>query len=219
VSPDHVRNWRDDIPYDRTAIVMIGLIAMLAAVLAVAHTGRSMEASRASLEASRLAADITGRIGTASIAGNLDYASDEAVLQLLADGTDRSNAAALLGDQASWNVGQAEIDASTELKAALDETKATTGGAPADPYAAGLVRTTDAQFRAELAEQSHQMDIAENAGFHDRLAFLGLSLLALAGVLMALAVTLRQSRAGWVTLGTSGVLLVTAAVLAALAMM
>ncbi len=66
---------------------------------------------------------------------------------------------------------------------------------------------------------AHQMDVAENAGFHDRLAFLGISLLALAGVLVGLAAVLRQSRAGWFSLGTAGAIVAVSAILAVLAML
>jgi hypothetical protein len=217
INPDHVNKWRDDATFDRFAATLIGVIAVMAALLAVAHTDRSLEASRANLEASRLAADITGRIGSVSIAGNLDYASDEAVLFLAMEGTDRSNAAAMNDDVGAWTVGQALIGASQELRAALDATMGTTGGPPLDPYAAGLLATTAADFNAELAEQSRQMDLAQSAGWHDRLAFLGISLLALAGVLTGLAAVLKRSRAGWFAVGSAGAIVGVAALLAVLA--
>jgi len=218
IGPDHVRKWRSDADYDRIAATLIGVIAVMAAVLAVVHTYRSLEATRASLEASRLAADITGRIGTVSIAGNLGYSSDEAVLYLEMEGQDRSIAAAQAEDVGAWTVGQAMIAASSQLRSALAETQATTGGPPLDPYASDLLSTSTDDFNAELAEQSRQMDLAENAGWHDRLAFLGISLLALAGVLTGLAAVLRQSRAGWFALGTAGSIVGVSAVLAVLAM-
>jgi hypothetical protein len=219
VNPDNVRKWRDDVHFDRLAATLIGIIAVLAALLAVVHTDRSLEASRANLEASRLAADITGRIGSVSIAGNLSYTSDEAVLFLAMEGTDRSIAAAGADDAGAWTVGQTMIAASQELRAALDATMGTTGGPPLDPYAAGLLATTAADFNAELAEQSRQMDVAQNAGWHDRLAFLGISLLALAGVLTGLAAVLRQSRAGWFAVGSAGIIVAVAALLAVFALL
>jgi hypothetical protein len=217
VSPDNVRKWRDDARYDRIAATLIGVIAVLAAVLAVVHTNRSLEAGRAGLEASRLAADITGRIGAVSVAWNLSYASDEAVLYLSMDGTDRAIAAAQLEDVDAYTVAQAEIDAATKLRAWLTATEATTGGPPLDLYAADLLSTTPADFEAELAEQNRQMDLAEQAGWQDRMAFLGISLLALAGVLVGLAAVLRQNRAGWFAIGSAGGMVGAAVLLAVLA--
>ena len=55
-------------------------------------------------------------------------------------------------------------------------------------------------LRAEVAEQGRQVDIAAAAGSRGRLAVLGLSLSALAGVLVGLALVLREGRPGWTAL-------------------
>ena len=121
-------------------------------------------------------------------------------LSLGLEASDRQNAGQALGDTGAEAVGAADREASDLLQAALTETVGTSGGPPLDPYTAGLVTSTVSDIRAEAIEQGHQVDIAATAGGHGRLAVLGLSLSALAGVLVGLALVLREGRPGWTAL-------------------
>jgi hypothetical protein len=201
ITPDTAAKWRSGPRFDQMAAALIGAIAVLAAILAVIHTNYSLASTRAQLEGSRLAADIAARISTASLAGDLGtYGSDEAVLRLEMQGTDRAIAAGQAGEPGAAAIGEAEYQASKALRAALDETQKTIGGTPLDVYAADLVTTTNEHFQAEVTEQNHQVDVAKDAGSRDRTSILGLSFLALAGVLAGLAAVLREGRAGRIAL-------------------
>jgi hypothetical protein len=201
ISPDTAAKLHNGTRYDQVAAALIGAIAVLAAVLAVIHTNYGLEATRAQLQASRLATDISGRISTASIAGDLEvFGADQAVMKLEMQGNDRMLIAARDADPGAMAIGKAEFEASIALRSALNETQKTSGGTPLDAYAASLVRTTAADFAAEVAEQNHQADLATSFGGRDRTAFLALSFLALAGVLTGLAAVLREGRAGRIAL-------------------
>jgi hypothetical protein len=217
VSPDHANKLAPGVRYDRIAATIIGTIAILSAMLGVIHVQRSMEATRAQFQASRLAADISGRIAVNSVGTNLSFVSDEAVLMLQMEGADRALAAAGLGEAWATAVGQAMVDAATLFKTALSATQATTGGGPADAYVASMLRMTSDDFVAELTAQGHQIDLAQASGEHDRDAVLGLSFLALAGVLTGLAAVLRESRGGWLALRSAAGLIVGAVLLGGLA--
>jgi hypothetical protein len=217
INPDHPTKWQSGVSFDQLAAIVIGSIAVISALLGLVHTDRSLEAGRANQVASRLAADVSARIAVASVGSNLSYNADEAVLMLGMEGTDTALAALQANQAGALAVGQAMYNASGRLKAALAATEATSGGSPADGYAASLLGTTPAQFQAELAEQSREIDISTDAGAHDRNAVLGLSFMALAGVLTGLAAALREGRAGWIALRTAGALVVLAAGLTLLA--
>jgi hypothetical protein len=217
VSPDHANKLAPGVRFDRIAATIIGTIAILSAMIGVIHVERSMEATRAQFQASRLAADISARIAVNSIGTNLSYVSDEAVLMLQMEGADRALAGTMLDEAGAAAVGQAMVDATTLFKAALTATEATTGGAPADAYVASMLGMTSDDFIAELTAQGHQIDLAQAAGERDRDAVLGLSFLALAGVLTALAAVLRESRGGWLALRSAAGLIVGAALLGILA--
>jgi hypothetical protein len=217
VSPDHAIKLAPGVRFDRIAATIIGTIAILSAMLGVIHTERSMEATRAQFGASRLAADISARIAVNSVGTNLSFVSDEAVLMLQMEGADRALAAAMQNEAGAEAVGQAMVDAAALFKVALAATQATTGGTPADAYVASMLGMTDADFTAELAAQGHQIDLAQAVGERDRDAVLGLSFLALAGVLTGLAAVLRESRGGWLALRSAAGLIVGAVLLGILA--
>ena len=217
INPDHADKLKNGVPFDRFAAIVIGVIAIMSAMLGVVHADRSMAATRAQFQASRLAADISARIAVNSVGTNLSYVADEAVLMLRMEGTDRGLAAAQVNDAGTVAVGQALVDASDLLKRALAVTQATSGEAPSDAYVASMLKMTSDDFMAELTSQGHQIDLAQDAGTHDRDAVLGLSLLALAGVLTGLAAVLREGRGGWIALRSATGLVAVAFVLGALA--
>jgi len=86
-----------------------------------------------------------------------------------------------------------------------------------DPYTAGLLNATTEQLLAELDEQNRQVDLADAGASHEQRAVLGLSVLALAGVLTGLAAVLRESRGGRISLSAACAMAAAAAVLAILA--
>lgn len=202
--PDLVAKTAPGTRFDQLASSLVGLIAVVVAILAVVQVNQSQTGERAQLMAARLADDIVARTSVSSLAA--DFAG-QATLRALALGLDASNrqiAAENAGDLGAQAVGAADQKASDLLMTALADTAASSGGPPLDAYAAGLVRASVAEMQAEVAMQRHQVDVADDAGGRSRLAVLGLSFSALAGVLVALALVLRESRSGWIALGAAG---------------
>jgi hypothetical protein len=218
IEPEHVTKWRTDLDYDRIAAIVIGLIAVLSAFLGVVHTMRSLEGSRGNLQASRIAADIEARMGVGGVSSGLTFATDEAVLLLRMEGTDRFLAANQAGESGDAAVGSAMAAAADDLRKALDASLATSGSS-VDAYLADLLNTTEDKAAAVGAEFNHQYDIAAAAGAHDRLAVLGLSFLGLGGVLTGLAAVFKEGLGGWIALQTAAVLVGLAALLGLLALL
>jgi hypothetical protein len=218
ISTDLPAKWKSAASLDQVAVTLLGVIAVLAAILAVVHTDRNLASAGAQAEASRLTTDIAARISATSITRDLGTQSaDRVVLLLEMEGMDRVLVAQRDGDAAGSAIGLAQYDASKKLRAVLEATDQTTAGAPLDAYAVSLLKTSDQEFIAELDEQNRLVGLAEHAGAQDHTAVFAISLLALAGVLIGLAAVLRRGRAGWLSLGAAGAITGWAAVLALLA--
>jgi hypothetical protein len=111
-----------------------------------------------------------------------------------------------------------EHQAAADLGTALAATSATGGGAPLDSYTSGLVKATTQQLLAEVNEQNRQVDLANDAGTRNSRSILGLSFLALGGVLTGLAAVMREGRAGWIALLAAIAMAGAAGLMAALAL-
>ena len=217
IAPDAAAELEAERRFDRLAAVLIGAIAVLAAALALIQIATGQAAGRAQLQAARLTADLSARIETSSIGLGTGMGFAQAALTLELQGTGRQIAGLQAGDEAAVAVGQTERQAAAELGKALTATSATTGASPVDPYTAGLLRATTADLLAELAEQNRQVDLASDASSRNSRSILGLSFLALAGVLTGLAAVLREGRAGWVALSVAGAMTCAAGVVAVMA--
>ena len=75
------------------------------------------------------------------------------------------------------------------------------------------------QLLAELAEQNRQVDLANAATGREQWAVLGLSFLALSGVLTGLAAVFREGRSGRISLTAACAIAASAAILAILAIL
>jgi hypothetical protein len=120
----------------------------------------------------------------------------------------------IAGDDAAVTVGAAQKAAMDRLTAAIAETEATSGGPPVDAYAARLVAATLGELTVQVKEQGRQVDLAAAAGARELRSVLGLSFIALAGVLAGIAAVMGRRRAGWALLGVAWVVCGTAAVTA-----
>ncbi|MGA3030180.1 MAG: hypothetical protein ABSE58_05480 [Candidatus Limnocylindrales bacterium] len=200
IAPDSAAELRAERRFDLVAAVLIGVIAVLAALLAVVEMNASQASTRANLEAARLAADLSARIAVSGQASDSALGAQQTAFMLSMESAARGIAGIQNDDATSIAIGNAEESAFTELRAALAATSATTGGKPVDPYTAGLLNATTPQLLSELAEQNRQADLAEAATSQEHLAVLRLSFLALAGVLTGLAAVLKEGRGGWISL-------------------
>jgi hypothetical protein len=218
IAPDAAAELRAERRFDLVAALLIGSIAVLAAFLAIAQIGASQSATRADLEAARLAADLSARISVSSQAMDAGLGSQQGAIILGLESAARQLAGLENNDAATSAVGAAEASAFEKLRAALAATSETSGGAPVDRFTAGLVGATTQQLLAELAEQNHQVDLAQAANKREQQAVLGLSLLALAGVLTGLAAVLREGFSGRIALAAACAMAASAGVLAVVAL-
>jgi hypothetical protein len=200
IAPDSAAGLRAEQRFDLIAAILIGAIAVLAAFLAILQIGAGQAATRAELEAARLASDLSARISVSGQATDSGLTSKQVALFLGMESAARELAGAENNDASTTAVGAAQAAAYQKLNAALDATTKTSGGAPVDAYTAGMLGATTQQLLAELAEQNRQVDLANQAGNQQQKAVFGLSLLALAGVLTGLAAVLREGRGGWIAL-------------------
>ena len=200
IAPDRSAAIRAERRFDLLSAGLIGVIAVLAAVLAIVQVDTGQRAARAQMQSARLAADLSARLQTSGVATQEALTTRQASLSLSAQGLTHQAAGTAYGDEGAIAVGEAERAASTRLQGALRETVATSGGAPLDSYSSGMLKATIDQLWQEVAEQNRQVDLAEDAGHRNSLAILGLSFLALGGVLVGLAAVLREGRAGWFSL-------------------
>ena len=200
IAPDAAAGLRAERRFDLVAAVLIGAIAMLAAVLAVIQIETGQTSGRAQIQAARLTADLTARIEVSSMARNQALVEQEGTLALSLQGVGRQISGLQYNDDGAGAVGDAERHAATDLATALDATSATSGGPPLDAYTASLLKATTPQMWDEVNEQNRQVDIANDASARNSRSILGLSFLALAGVLTGLAAVLREGRAGWFAL-------------------
>ena len=152
------------------------------------------------MEAARLAADLSTRIAVSAQALDSSLGAQQLALMLGLESASRQLEAIRSNDESAQAIGAAEDQAFGKLQEAIAATSATTGGAPVDAYTAGLLKATVADLQHELAEQNHQVDLANEASSREQRAVLGLSFLALAGVLTGLAAVLREGRSGWISL-------------------
>lgn len=217
ITPDSAAELRAERRFDVVVAVLIGAIAMLAAVLAFLQIDAGQAATRADLDAARLASDLSARISVSEQATDSGLSAQQTALVLDAEALAREIAGLQNGDDAVVAVGKAQQSAYGALQAALTATSDTTGGKPVDAYTAGLLNATTPQLQAELAEQNRQVDLANTASSHEQLAVLGLSFLALAGVLTGLAAVVRESRGGRISLSAACAMAAAAALLAFLA--
>jgi hypothetical protein len=217
IAPDAAVGLEHGRPFDFLAAFLIGTIAVLAALLAVVQIGSSQQSDRAQLEAARLTADLSARLQVGSMVQQTLGSQQQAAAALSVEGSSRALAGITRGDDGAAQIGSAEIAASSALSEALTATARTVSGPPLDSYTAGLIDATISELTAEVNEQNHQVDIADDAGSRNTRSILGLSFLALAGVLTGLGAVLRESRAGWFALCSAGGISVAAAAMAVLA--
>jgi len=213
IEPEVATRWRSKDAFDRSATLLIGAVAILAAILAILQAGNGLASTRAQAQAARLSADAAAKMSASSLARDAGLRSQQDALVLGMEAVSRLMVATQGGDTGLFAVGTAEQAASGKLTAAITESAATSGASPVDPYAAGLISATVDQLNAEVTEQNRQVNLANDTGARSQRAVLGLSLLTLAGVLVGIAAVLGRGRAGWATLFVaSGTIAVTTGV-------
>jgi hypothetical protein len=214
IEPEVATRWRSQAAYDRVAALLIGIVAVLAAVFAVQQAHAGLEGTRAQLQAARLGTDAAASLSASSLAQTAGPRARQDALILGMEAVGRQLQGTMAGDEAAVAVGTAQQAAMDRLNAAIVETEGTSGGRPVDAYAARLVTATLEAISAQVEEQGRQVDLAAEAGARELRSVLGLSLIALAGVLAGIAAVMGRRRAGWALLAVAWVVCGTAAVTA-----
>ena len=203
IEPEVATRWRSQGAFDKTATLLIGTVAVLAALLAILQAVNGLESTRAQAQAARLTADAAAKISGSSLMQDASLRSQQDALVLGMEAISTLLVATKSGDAGLYAVGTAEQAASAKLTAALAESAATSGASPVDAYTAGLMSPSIADLNAEVAEQNRQVDLASVAGARSQRAVFGLSLLTLAAVLAGIAAVVGRGRAGWATLSVA----------------
>jgi hypothetical protein len=200
--------------FHQAIAVLLGIIAVLAAALGAVQLDRSQDEARATTLAARLTADLAALVPLYGIGFEMTFGGVQVALAREAEGTTRQFLAIGV-DEAAVAEGKAEEAAGARLRAiafAMGATPDSTSGLPA--YELRLLTTDEAALNAEVTEQNRLVDAdASLAGAESSAAIAGLSVLALAGVLVGLASVVGASRAGRVTLVMAGLATATAAAL------
>jgi len=214
IAADAADDLREGRRFDLLAALLLGSIAVLASILAVVQIGTSQQSARAQAEASRLTADLSARLQVSGMVQQVMVSQEQAAVALSVAGASRALAGITSGDTSAEGIGSAELAASSALGEALNATARTVSRPPLDAYAAGLIDATIDELVAEVNQQNDQVDLADDAGGRNARSILGLSFLALAGVLTGLGVVLREGRAAWFALWFAGAVVAAAAAMA-----
>jgi hypothetical protein len=201
--------------FHRSIAILLGIIAVLAAGLGAVQLHRSQAESRATTEAARLTGYLAAGIPVQGVALAVTGGFVQTAVTRMMEGTTRQYVALLGDDQVSNAEGAAELAAGqrmSDIATRMAATPDATSGLP--PYEFRLMTADTADLQAEVSEQNRQVDIAVLiAGPQNGRAVAGLSVLALAGVLVGLASVLGADRAGRATLGMAWLATAAASVL------
>ncbi len=203
--------------FHQAVATLLGIIAVLAAVLGAVQLDRSQDGARASTMAARLTADVAAGVPIQGIATHLTYQGFQDAITRSAEGTARQLVAGD-SDPAAAAEGAAEVAAGDRLMdvaSAMGAPPDATTGMPA--YELRLLTADMTALAEEVKEQNRVVDVdIHDAGADSNAAVAGLSVLALAGVLVGLASVLGADGAGrtilvvaWAAAGAATILLIT----------
>lgn len=190
-------------PFHRWTAAVIGTIAVLASILALLQVNASQEEQRASLMATRLSTAISERVEASSLLFTFSGSTSRDALALAIEASSRTLTALQSGDptgveQALARPDEASAEQLQEIAAAMGAVPQE--GGPLDPHTAEVLRADIPDLEQMVMQQNQQVDMAETWATRSSRAVLGLTLLALGGVLSGLAASFGAGRAGRVAL-------------------
>ena len=201
--------------FHRAIAILLGIIAVLAAGLGAVQLHRSQAESRATVEAARLSGDLAAGIPVSNMTLSMRGALVQAAIIRQMEGATRQFLSLQANDPTGVAEGVAEQAAGerlADIAIAMGATPDSTTGLP--PYELRLMTADDAALQRELAEQNRAVDVdAASASADSGISVAGLSVLALAGVLVGLASILGADRPGRATLVMAWLATAVAAVL------
>jgi hypothetical protein len=191
-------------PFSRWLAVLVGMAALVAALLASLEVDAGKREERALIQANRLSIQIFEETAVDGPLTTFVLESQQKSLAPAIEGTFRAQLSLEGGDLAQLQqaLSQAAGAASTAIGAAIEPmTAAPDPGSGIDPHTGRLARAALAELDRLLAgeaptdpdrhpvvlEQNRQVDLAERYGLRGNRAVFALSLLAVAAVLLGLA--------------------------------
>jgi hypothetical protein len=175
----------------------VGSIAVIATLLVVLEVSASQQGARADAAAARLASEATTKLNVSSAASNVLLGKSLEATYVGMQGTARQIVALEFGDEIAGAVGAADANIWERLLSIAEEMGAVPDeSSPLDAYAQEALAATIPELEAQVAEQNRQRDLADIASGRSTWAVIGLSLAALAGVVVGLAAVLGHGRPG-----------------------
>jgi hypothetical protein len=183
--------------FERLTALLIGLVAIVAAVLVVIQTTASLDEARNNAVARRLASELTTRLIAGSSLASYGGIHGQRALMVTMEGNSRALVALGTGNAGQQAIGDAETVAGNRLTSIALAMGATPDeDSPLDPYARAMLASIQEELFAILERQNAAADAAVIASDRSSRAVMGLSLIALAGVMAGLAAVVGPGRAG-----------------------
>ena len=197
--------------FDRWLGALVGIAAISASLLATLEMASGKQEEAAFTSASRLAVRISTHVAVSGLRTSLEGSAVTQAASLGLEATQRQLAALRSGDEAAAAVAFAEERASgrlLDLATGLAEALSAQSGL--DEPAREALAATNQTLRRLVAEQNRQVDLAERYGNRENAAIFGLSLVAVAAVLLGLAGLIGAGRQGTRILAVAALTLVVA---------
>jgi hypothetical protein len=200
--------------FEKVLAILVGLAAVVAALLGTLEVDANKRQEQAQALGVRLTVQIFGTLaGSAPPADAGAQASQVAILRGLAANA-RRIASAPLPATAAFESALADADerASNDLGPVVDSvSKAPDAASGVDPTTRSVIASTTDDATKLLVRQSRVLDTANRFGSRGSRAVFGLSILALAVVLLGLSAVLGAASRGGITMVLGAVALVGAA--------
>lgn len=183
--------------HELAAASLVGLIAIIVALLVVLEVAVSHEGARADAEAARLSALATTQNNVSQAPFGFQISKTLEATKVAMEGTSRQMVSLEAGDAIGQAIGAADqvvFERLFAVAAEMGAIPAATG--PLDAYAQDALSSTTDDLRALVAEQNAAVDRSSAASARGMNIVLGLSLSALAGVLVGLAAVVGRGRPG-----------------------
>jgi hypothetical protein len=191
--------------FHRALAVLVGVIAVLATVLALLQTGASQQSARASLMTTRISAAVAERVTASQAYAGYVFGTYREALVVGIQGTSRALQGTISDPTGvEYAIGEADMAASDRLGEIVGAGGLVPeDGGPLDPHTADVLRAEERTYAELLQAQQEQRTLGAMWSGRSTRAVLGLTLLALAGVLAGLTAILGEGRAGLICLGAS----------------
>jgi hypothetical protein len=197
--------------FHRWLALLVGVSAIGAALIATLQLDAGKREERALLMASRLSVEAFEKIAGSGALAAFAYTSSVQGIVLSVEGLGRG--ISVLEDpratRADRAASRAEIEAGDRLKEVAASMSATPEvGGPVDDHTVDVLAAATGEIAGIVEEENRQVDVADRYSARGARAVFGLSLLAIAAVLLALAGVLGEQRPGVIALVSASVALV-----------